>query len=83
MSSNNGESAQTSVAVAMAVGIAGINIALEAACSFVYVGLVDIVLIFFFVCVGTVCTSVLEGFQICFWPLLLTFKIKQFKIILL
>ena len=41
--SNNGESSQASVAVAMAVGVAGILIVLEAACSFVCVELVVIV----------------------------------------
>jgi hypothetical protein len=37
ISINNGESAQASVTVAMAVGVAGIHIVIEAACSFVCV----------------------------------------------
>ena len=60
ISSNNGESSQASVAVAMAVGVAGILIVLETACSFVCVELS----IHFCVCVGIVRPSVLTGFQI-------------------
>ena len=50
ISSNNGESAQASVAVTMAVGVAGIHTPVEAACSFVCVGLVVTVLIFLWLC---------------------------------
>ena len=50
VSSNNGESAQASVTVAMAVGVAGIHIVMEAACSFVCVGLVVIFPTFLCLC---------------------------------
>ena len=49
-SSNNGESAQASVTVAMAVGVTGIHIVMEAAYSFVCVGLVAFFLTFMCLC---------------------------------
>jgi hypothetical protein len=57
ISSNNGESAQASVTVAMAVGVAGVHIVMEAACSFVCVGLVVIFLTFLCLCWYCTCFS--------------------------